>query len=68
VVNYTTIEATRQTQTRTKFTISIPHELMPSFYLLVFFVHDNGELVADLMQVKVKCELKEKVKENQNLN
>ena len=51
------------TQTATNFTIAVTHEMVPSFKLLVFFAREDGELIADLMEVKVKCELKEKVRE-----
>lgn len=51
------------TQTETNFSISITHEMVPNFKLLVFFAREDGELIADLMEVKVKCELKEKVRE-----
>ena len=63
MVNYTTLATDMPTQTETDFTISITHEMVPNFKLLVFFAREDGELIADLMEVKVKCELKEKVKE-----
>ena len=61
VVNYTTIAVATPAQTEREFTISITHELVPKFNLLVFFAREDGELIADLMEVKVDCELKEKV-------
>ena len=50
-------------QTRMKFTVPITHALVPSFNLLVFFACNDGEIVADFVEVKVECDLKEKVKE-----
>ena len=50
-------------QRRMKLTIPITHSLAPSFNLLVFFTRSNGEIVADFAEVKVECDLKEKVKE-----
>ena len=62
MVNYTTIAVATSAQTEREFTISITHELVPSFRLLVFFAREDGELIADLMEIKVKCKLKEKVR------
>ena len=64
MVNYVTIAMATPAQTEREFTLSITHELVPSFKLLVFFAREDGELIADLMEVKVKCELKERVREN----
>ena len=61
MVNYTTIETNTPTQAEMEFTISITHEMVPSFKLLVFLAREDGELIADLMELQVKCELKEKV-------
>ena len=61
-MNYTTIATATPAQTETEFTISITHDLVPSFKLLSFFVGEDGELIADLIEVNVKCELKEKVR------
>ena len=63
MVNYTTIAAATPAQTKTEFTISITHGLVPSFKLLVFFAREDGELIADLMELKVMCKLKENVRE-----
>ena len=64
VVDYATIASSKPAQKETEFTISITHELAPSFQLLVFFAREDGELIADLLEVKVGCELKEEVREN----
>ena len=63
-MDYATIASNTPTQREREFTISITHELAPNFQLLVFFAREDGELIADLIEVKVKCELKEKVREN----
>ena len=62
-MNYSTIAATVPGQTRMKFTVPITHALVPGFNLLVFFARNDGEIVADFVEVKVECDLKEKVKE-----
>jgi len=63
-VNYTAVAVATPAQTEREFTISITHELVPSFKLLAFFAREDGELIADLIEVKVECELKEEVSEN----
>ena len=61
MVNYTSITTVTPAPPKREFTISITHDLVPSFKLLVYFAREDGELIADLLEVKVKCELKEKV-------
>ena len=63
MVSYTSIATATPALTEREFPVSIAHEMVPSFKLLVFFAREDGELVADLMEIKVKCELKGKVKD-----
>jgi len=60
VVNYTAVVADSIVR-KQEFTISISYDLVPGFKLLVFFAREDGELVADMIEVKVMCELKHKV-------
>lgn len=60
VVNYTAVVADSVVR-KQEFTISISYDLVPGFKLLVFFAREDGELVADMIEVKVMCELKHKV-------
>ena len=61
VVNYTTAELD-EAMRKHEFTITISYDLVPGFKLLVFFAREDGELVADMIEVKVMCEFKHKVK------
>jgi len=60
VVSYITAEPDKAVQQH-EFTISISYDLVPGFKLLVFFAREDGELVADMIEVKVMCEFKQKV-------
>lgn len=64
MVDYTSMASNTPALKEREFTISITHELAPSFQLLVFFAREDGELIADLIEVKVRCELKEEVRQN----
>jgi len=66
VVNYTTAEPDKAVR-KHEFTITISYDLVPGFKLLVFFAREDGELVADMIEVKVMCEFKHKVKRNTQL-
>ena len=49
--------------TQTGFTVPITHNMVPKTKILAGFARTDGELVMDLLEIEIECELEHKVKQ-----